>query len=319
MKRYGREAMNRSPCNAERLGIYTDLFTRLVRGWGDDADAESVMVNLLINTRWPEVSRAFVDCLGREGAIGEIRPLARDVERLVGRAATTAFGTRAHAEIPSWFLQNYESFLVMSLHRLFVEYYTWDNWTNPVMHRCFRALFDVAEGLRCFLGLPYLAESTGAHALMSAVAHAQCDMLKWAAEPVRCPELHFANELAERILADPNRALEVQSAFCFFARSERWRAFAKACASSSAHDPDCPLARLLVEVEAARARQAASASPGLFFLASAFLEADGSPPRPKRAARSAATPAKRPRCVAKRRAAPFVRLVQRLLSDGASG
>ena len=310
--------MNRSPCNAERFRIYSELFTRLVRGWGDDAETESVMVNLLVNTRWPEVSKAFVDCLGRAGAAGEIRPLARDVERLVGRAATTAFGTSDHAAIPSWFLQNYESFLVTSLHRLFVTF-SFMGPDNVAMRRSFQALFDVAEGLRRFLGLRYLAESTGAHALMSAVANAQCDMLKWATEPVRCPELHFVNLLAGRILADPNRTLEVQSAFCFFARSERWRAFAKACAEDEAHDPKGPLARLLEEVEAATARQAASASPGLFFLASAFLEADASPPRPKRPARPAPTPAKRPRCVAKKRTAPFLRLVQRLLADDASG
>ena len=303
--------MNRPPCNAERLGIYADVFARLIRGWdADDAEAESVMVNMLVDTRWPEVSKAFVDRLGRAGAAGEIRPLARDVERLVGRAATTAFGTSDHAAIPSWFLQNYESFLVSSLHRLFVEF-SFMGPDNVAMHRSFKALFDVAEGLRRFLGLRYLAESTGAHALMSAVANAQCDMLKWAADPVRCPELHFVNMLAGRILTDPNHTLEVQSAFCFFARSERWRAFAKACAEDEAHDSNGPLARLLEEVAAATAR------PGLFFLASTFLEADASPPRPKPVARPMATPAKRPLCTITKRSAPFLRLVKRLLSDRA--
>lgn len=312
--------MNRPPCNYERLGIYRGVFTRLIRGWDDgDAETESAVVNMLVDIRWPEVSKAFVDCLSRESRIGEIRPLARDVERLVGRAATTAFGTSIHAEIPSWFLQNYESFLVSSLHRLFLRHFNWDSWDSPAIHRSFEALFDVAEGLRCFLGLRYLADSTGAHALMSAVANAKCDMLKWAAEPVRCPEMHFANVLAGRIRADPNRTLEVQSAFCFFARSERWRAFAKACAENEAHDPDGPLARLLEEVAAATARpEAASASPGLFFLASTFLEADASPPRRKPVARPMPTPAKRPLCTITKRSAPFLRLVKRLLSDDAA-
>lgn len=311
--------MNRPPCNAERLSIYRDVFTRLIRGWGDDVEVENVMVNMLVDTRWPEVSKAFVDCLCRESQLGAIRPLARDMERLVGCAATTAFGTSLHAAIPSWFLQNYECFLVSSLHRLFLGCFELDNWENPAMHRSFEALFDVAEGLRCFLGLRYLAESTGAHALMSAVANAKCDMLRWAAEPVRCPELHFANMLAGRIRADPNRTLEVQSAFCFFARSERWRAFAKACAENEENDPNGPLARLLEEVASATARlEAESASPGLFFLASAFLEADASPPRPKPVARPAATPAKRALCTITKRSAPFLRLVKRLLSDDAA-
>jgi len=313
--------MNRPPCNVERLGIYADVFTRLIRGWdADDAETEGIMVNMLVDTRWPEVSKAFVDCLFQEAQDGAIRPLARDVERLVDRAATTAFGTSDHAAIPSWFLQNYECFLVTSLHRLFLRHFKWgDDRENPVMRRSFEALFDVAEGLRRFLGLRYLAESTGAHALMSAVANAQCDMLKWAAEPVRCPELRFAHLLAERILADPNRTLEVQSAFCFFARSERWRYFAAACAEDEAHDPKGPLARLLEEVEAATARPeaSASASPGLFFLASTFLEADASPPRPKPVARPPATPAKRSLCTITKRSAPFLRLVKRLLSDRA--
>lgn len=312
--------MNRPPCNDERLGIYRGVFTRLIRGWdADDAETESVMVNMLVDTRWPEVSKAFVDCLGRESRVGAIRPLARDVERLVGRAATTAFGTSRHAAIPSWFLQNYECFLVSSLHRLFLRHFKWDDLENSAMHRSFEALFDVAEGLRRYLGLRYLAESTGAHALMSAVANAKCNMLKWAADPIRCPELHFANVLAGRILADPNRALEVQSAFCFFARSERWRAFAKACAEDEGHDPKGPLARLLEEVASATARpEAASASPGLFFLASTFLEAGASPPRPKPVARPVATPAKRSLCTITKRSAPFLRLVRRLLSDDAA-
>jgi|SaaInlV_125m_DNA_1040241.scaffolds.fasta_scaffold21888_2 hypothetical protein len=308
--------MNPEACNAERLGIYTDVFTWLIRGWGDDAESESVMVNLLVNTQWPEVARAFVDCVGREGAAGEIRPLARDVERLVGKAATVAFGTSCHSQIPSWFLKNYECFLACSLHRLLLASHRRGNWKTPAMHRSFQALFDVAEGLRCYVGLRHLSESTGAHALMSAVANAKCDLLKWATSTVCCPERHFANALAGRILADPNRAPEVQSAFCFFARSQRWRAFAKACAEDEAHDTSGPLARLLDEVEAATARQAAG-EPALFFLASAFLKADVSAPLPVRVARAAPTLAKRTRCTITKRSAPFLRLVKRLLSDEA--
>ena len=311
--------MNPPGCNAERWSLYRGMFERFLRGCTVDADTRNMRANLMVDIRWTEVPRAFARCLVDESQAATVRPLALDFEQLVGQAATVAFGTRDHAAIPSWFLQNHECFLVTSLHRLLVEYYVWDSWENPVVHRSFRALLDVAEGLRRFLGLRYLAESTGAHALMSAVANAKCDMLKWAAAPVRCPERHFANLLAERILADPNRALEVQSAFCFFARSERWRAFAKACAEDEAHDPSGPLARLLGEVAASTARQAAAgASPGLFFLASTFLEADASPPRPKRAARPAPTPAKRPRCTATKRTAPFLRLMQRLLSDDAA-
>ena len=87
---------------------------------------------------------------------------------------------------------------------------------------------SIAEGMRNYMGLPYLAESTGAHALMSAVTNSKYDFLSKDSRFLHRSERIFASVMAERIMADPNRAMELRSGFCFFARSGRWREFASA-------------------------------------------------------------------------------------------
>ena len=64
---------------------------------------------------------------------------------------------------------------------------------------------------------------------MSAVTNSKYDFLSKEAQILHRSERIFASVLAEQILADPNRAMELRSAFCFFARSRRWREFASAC------------------------------------------------------------------------------------------
>ena len=224
------------------------MFSDLLRGHNtEDPDAELTCANLLIDIRWPEVSRALADnvcqlCAAEDFAI---RPLAHDVARLVGRAATIAFGTRRHAAIPSWFLQNYECLLAATLHKILVRFVT-TNVSESTRHKAFHVLLDIAEGLRGFMGLPYVAESTGAHALMSAVANSRYDFLSKEAMIVHPAERTFINALSEKILDDPNREMNERSAFCFFARSERWRSFAAACLDREGLVG--PLAQLLAEV-----------------------------------------------------------------------
>ena len=307
--------------NCERLEIYMKMFADLARGeHEDDAEAEDMYVNLLIDIRWPDVPKALAHVLFNEVECGSMRSLAGTFECLVGRAALAAFGTTSHAEIPSWFFQNFECLLASTLHKL-VGYFR--NTLGPPLSAvqskraelAFEALIDVAKGLRSYVGLSYLAESTGVHVLMSAVHNAKCDFLK---EVVKagppCSALILANVLARHILADPNRELAVQSGFCFFARSDRWRAFAAAC-----HDKALlhnPLTELLRAVDEAKQRAAAT-PPGLLFLASEFLEADASPERALKVARST-----RLRCCTRhtpiaKRSKPFLRLVKRLLSGSA--
>ncbi len=313
--------MARVEYNHERLEIYLNMFTELVGGKHEgDAEAEGMYVNLLIDIRWPDVAKALARALFSESRLDSIRPLARTFERLVGQAALAAFGTSSHAEIPSWFFQNFECLMAATLHKL-LGYFR--NALGPPLNTAqrkraelaFEALIDVAKGLRSYVGLSYLAESTGVHVLMSAVHNAKCDFLK---EVVRagppCSALILANVLARHILADPNRELAVQSGFCFFARSDRWRAFATACHDNALlHNP---LTELLRAVDEAKQRATAT-PPGLLFLASEFLEADASPER----ALKVATRATRMRCTLRspiaKRSKPFLRLVKRLLSGSA--
>ena len=223
--------------NEERYELYYQMFSDLVHGRDDDngaAGVELTRANLLIDVRWPEVSRALADTLCALNEFATIpcysfRPLASDVARLVHKAATIAFGTCRHECIPSWFLQNCECLLAATLHKMLVQFATRSTLTEIEMQSAFGVLLDIAQGLRKFVGLHYLAESTGEHVLMSAVANSRYDFLAKEGVVVRHAERVFADVLAERILADSNRALDARSAFCFFARSERWQEFAEAC------------------------------------------------------------------------------------------
>lgn len=327
MRPLGKMSNPRVVYNLERLEIYVDMFAKLVLGQHEeDADVQDAHANLLIDIRWPDVPRAFAHVLYNVSMRGNIRPLASTFERLVRSAALAAFGTSNHAEMPSWFFQNFESFLAASLHKLIVYF---RNPLGPPLSATqrrsaaatFNALIDTAEGLRSYVGLRYLAKSTGVHVLMSAVHNAKCDFLKEAVRPSpRCSTLILADVLAEHVLADPNRQLVVQSGFCFFARSDRWRAFADACYTS--HEAavavaDSPLPRLLREVDDASRRTVAAPSPGLFFLASEFLEADTSPERALKVAKLHKRYNAPQRSPIAKRSQPFLRLVKRLLSGSA--
>ena len=316
--------MARVEYNMERLQIYLEMFTALVQGKHEgDVDVQDAHANLLIDIRWPDVAKALAQVLYHESGGDTIRPLRGDFERLASKAALAAFGTSNHAEIPSWFFQNFECFLAATLHKLIGHF---RNALGPRLSTeqrrraalAFDALVGVAEGLRSYVGLDYLRGSTGVHVLMSAVHNAKCNFLNEMVNPSpRCSALIFSNVLASHILADPNRELVVGSSFCFFARSDRWRGFANAChcASVSNDAANAPLTRLLREVDEARRRTAAT-PPGLFFLAYEFLEADTSPERALTVARSAKLSSERRSPIAKR-SQPFLRLVKRLLSGSA--
>lgn len=311
--------MQRCRYNVYRLGLYQDLFDAVLEGKHN----EGVAVNLLIDIRWMEVARALANVLCEASLRGPIRPLAADVCHLFTRAAVSAFGTSVHAEIPSWFLQNNESFLASCLHKLLAAFT--QKTTAPLqMHRAFAALIDVADGLKPFLGLSHLALSTGAHALMSTAAHARYDFLTTMHANASAATLCFAELLAERILEESkDDEREAESPLLYFARSERWQVFAAACIDF--FSPNESFARLHRLAKAALEAPKKEA-PGLFFLASAFLDADAgetaevpSSPEPlKRAIKTVAearkTPIKVCRSAIRKRSAPFVKLVQRLLA-----
>lgn len=160
------------------------------------------------------------------------------------------------------------------------------------------------------MGLRELAGSTGAHALMCAVAHARYDFL---GQSVRCcasPFLCLAELLAERILSGD--APESAPAFDFFAHSERWQAFANAIADCFA--AEASFARLQhMTAKALALPPEREREPGLFFLASTFLKTDAgaSDASPERAS----VPTKPLWSPIRKRSVPFVRLIKRLVSE----
>ena len=112
--------------------------------------------------------------------------------------------------------------------------------------------------------------------------------------------------LAERLLEGD--APEAQSAFAFFAHSDRWQAFARDRIDCFSVDEAFARLQRLV-----RAQTVMKQDHGLFFLASSFLDddavdSDASPERPS----SLAKPL---RSIIRKRSAPFVRLVRRLVSE----
>lgn len=311
--------MQRCRYNVYRLGLYQDLFDAVLEGRHN----EGVAVNLLIDIRWMEVARALANVLCKASLRGPIRPLAADIRHLFSSAAMSAFGTSVHAEIPSWFLQNNESFLASCLHKLLAAF-TQKTAASLQMHRAFAALIDVANGLKSFLGLSHLALSTGAHALMSTAAHARYDFLTIMHANASVATLCFAELLAERILEESkDDDHEAESPLLYFARSERWQVFAASCVDF--FSPNESFARLHRLAKAALEGPKKEAS-GLFFLASAFLDADSretakapSSPEPLKRAMQAVvdarkTPIKVCRSAIRKRSAPFVKLVQRLLA-----
>ena len=312
--------MQRCRYNVYRLGLYQDLFDAVLEGRHN----EGVAVNLLIDIRWMEVARALANVLCKASLRGPIRPLAADIRHLFSSAAVSAFGTSVHAEIPSWFLQNNESFLASCLHKLLATFTQFSRAAPLQMHRAFAALIDVADGLKPFLGLSHLALSTGPHALMSTAAHARYDFLTTMHANASAATLCFAELLAERILEESkDDEREAESPLLYFARSERWQVFAAACIDFfSPNESFARLHRLAKEALEAPKKEA----PRLFFLASAFLDADArktaeapSSPEPLKRAINAVsearkTPIKVCRSAIRKRSAPFVKLVQRLLA-----
>ena len=312
--------MERRRHNLYRLALYHDLFDAILAGTHN----EGVAVNLLIDIRWMEVARALTNTLHKASLRGPIRPLAADICHLFSKAAVSAGGTSAHAELPSWFLQNNESFLCSCLHKLLVTF-TQQMTTAPLqMQIAFAALIDIADGLKPFLGLPHLALSTGAHALMSVAANSRYDFLTTMHANKSAATLCFAELLAEHILeeskGDEHKA---DSPLLYFAQSKRWQIFAAACIDCFTPNESfarlCRLAKVTLEAPKKDA-------PRLFCLASAFLDAGAqeiaevpaSPEPLKRTTETVVkthkTPIKVCRSAIRKRSVPFVKLVQRLLA-----
>ena len=290
--------------NQVRLAAYYAFFNDFLRGEYDTATG----IHLLTDVRYAEVSKAFVMSLTRRCTEGAIRPLADGVSNLVRKCATSAFGTCEHDHMPSWFLQNFEGFLASCTHKLLKHYGRHPAPSTP-MHRAFVALFQVADGMKRFLGLKQV--DTGAHALMTACHHSRMDMLTLVSSDVCASHLAFMEQLAASIYQSPTSCMrDRHNALSFFAKSMRWQQFAKACAPWLRHDSNLAMVNALIE--RATTEQAKDRAADVVSMASAFLF--GSPPtRPRRVHNFVTPPKFTERRVIYKRSRPFLDLVRKLV------
>ena len=290
--------------NVSRLAAYVVFFEDLFLGQHD----EFIAVNLLTDVGWAEVAKGFVCSLTRRCAAGPLRPLADDVGALVRQCAHGAFGTDAHDRLPSWFLQNYETFLASSTHKL-LRHYTRKAAPTVVMKRAFGALLEMAEGMRDFVGLQTVR--SGAHALLMACHHSRMNLLAMESSSICAPHLAFVELLAAAILREPERSVrDRHNSLSFFAKSARWQQLSRACAPWLSETSE--LSRLNSEIGQGIARAEQGTTTDIATLASAFLST--SPPRARRVV-DLRTPTKPvfARRIIHKRSVPFVNLVRKLV------
>lgn len=290
--------------NVTRLATYVVFFDDLIAG----RQQEQIAANLLTDVRCVEIARAFATSLPRACSAGIVRPLADDVGAILEKCARDAFGTSAHARLPSWFLQNYEAFLASSTHKL-LRHYAHHPATATTMAEAFGALLQVAEGMKRFVGLEKV--HSGAHALLAACEHSRVNFLATESSDICASHLAFVEVLGAAVLREPERSVRNRhNALSFFAKSARWQQFAAACSPWLSRSSS--LANLNGEIRMGIARADRSA-PDIASLASAFLAASPPPPQPRRAGACTRTPIKRP--IGRKRSAPFVELVRKLVES----
>ncbi len=290
--------------NMVRLSAYVDFFNAFLQNKHDQGAA----TNLLTDVRYAEVAKAFVMSLTRHVAEDKVRPLGDEVAETLRRCAKGAFGTHEHEQLPGWFLQNYEGFLASCTHKL-LRHYSRTPATESAMRAAYSAIFQVAEGMKNFIGLKRV--SSGTHALMAACHHSRTNFLGLESENICHAHLAFVEQLAAAILKEPDQDMhDRHNALSFFAKSARWQQVSKACSSWLPEDSN--LAKMHVAIKASAEKPPKEAE--IVSLASAFLSTS-SPERPRRQTQFC-TPKKKHahhKAIAKQSTDPFVELVRKLV------
>lgn len=215
--------MQRYDYNLVRLQAYIEFFDGFFR----NAFEWSTATMLLTDVRFAEVAKAFTMRLTRVAADGLIRPLHEDVAGILRRCAEQAFGTDAHDQLPSWFLQNYEGFLASCTHKL-LRHYARNPTNERSMQSAYGALLQMADGMKQFVGLKTVR--SGAHALMAACHHSRSNFLAMECNDICVAHLCFVEQLAGEILQEPERSMhDRHNSLSFFAKSVRWQQVVTAC------------------------------------------------------------------------------------------
>ena len=290
--------------NMVRLTAYVDFFDGFLSNQYDPGTA----INLLTDVRPPEVAKAFAMKLTRRAMQGPIRPLQKAVADVLRQCADSAFGTHDHEQLPGWFLQNNEGFLASCTHKL-LRHYSRTSATESSMRAAYGALFQVAEGMKNFIGLKQV--SSGTHALMAACHHSRTNFLGLESENICHAHLAFVEQLADEILKEPDQDMhDRHNSLSYFAKSARWQQVSKACSPWLSEDSN--LAKMHAAIKASAEKPPKEAE--IVVLASAFLST-ASPARSRRPTQFCTPKKKRAQhqAISKHSADPFMELVRKLV------
>jgi hypothetical protein len=254
--------------NFTRLSLYTRLASSILDG---THNVEEV-ANLLVDVRFIEIPQAFADAIVDASKGSSVHGLEERFSHLVQYVAFVAFGTTERNAIPSWFLQNYECFLAAMVHRLLVVFTA--NWhigclrskssesVKSQASRAFEMALALTAGAKSYLSLDCLAQSSGAHAILTVCNHSRYQFLSLSTPlpPIYCL---FMDVLAKEILrtAKAMDAVDATTAFGYFASTRLWRTFAQNCIQRTELNLEA-VAQLERDVTAASSRKRKSSPTG---------------------------------------------------------
>lgn len=224
--------------NLTRLNLYADLAEKIL----SNTHSAAVASNLLLDIRFSEIPHAFATAIIAAAKGGDVPDLEERFANLMDFVTFMAFGTTERDAIPSWFLQNQESFLAACLHRVLREYSVLHDMvsgrgdgtkTRMEAERALKMVFALCSGSKAYLSLDCLATSTKSHAVLTVANHSRYDFLKMS-DP--CPiYMTFMNMLAELVLTETwtRDVTNVQTAFGYFSGAQMWRRFSRNCIDQS--------------------------------------------------------------------------------------
>lgn len=226
---------HRGAPNHTRLALYETLATNIL----ENSVNPEVAANLLLDVRFSEIPIAFAEIIFKRTLFHDEKgeeTLQVRFSNIIEYVTFMAFGTTERAAIPSWFFQNYESFLASCIHKILLKYDQEYN-TNvdagryivEQAKRAFTTAFDLCAGAKSYLSLDCLGVSSNAHSILVICNHSRINFLNVkTATPVYSA---FMEMLAERIQRETTErdVTNSNTAFGYFAGTQMWRQFAQTC------------------------------------------------------------------------------------------
>jgi hypothetical protein len=215
-----------------------------------------LILNLLQDMRWKEAALAFACAATDAAALGPPREtLGREFGLILNLVAEISFGSSSRQHIPAWFLQSWEGFVMALANHVIVK----EEWKEGMEQQTVRSatqfVLALVHGVKSYMGLDVLQQSTGVHALLYACDRRETTFLhngfielggtvtshrdpSAAAAMISRAHVAFMDEIARAVLAESNRDVDSWShAIGYFAGSAAWRGFSWRCAIISSGTP----------------------------------------------------------------------------------